>query len=222
MTGGVELSSDLTAWGTLLSGVGTLLGAIAVIYAARKAADTYSQWKRQNVEQRKMDYAVSTLAAAYRVQDAINGIRSTFPTVVEMLEAEDRLLQNAGFSRQPEFKQERQIVGEAMAARLEKQKSRWDSIIEVLPLARAFFDDDLRKALQELLAVRRTLSKSIEQLAVCEEKLSASGLSHHELWVTPGGRDSFSLTLHRTMSVIEERCLPVLRAEDLSPSNRRR
>lgn len=57
----------------MLSGIGTLIGAAAVIYGALEA---YDKWKQQKLAERRMVMAEQILALAYKLRDTIKSIRS--------------------------------------------------------------------------------------------------------------------------------------------------
>jgi hypothetical protein len=59
----------------MLQGFGTLIGAGAVIYAAKKGADTYESWKKQKVAERRRDQAERILTAVYKARRALRYVR---------------------------------------------------------------------------------------------------------------------------------------------------
>ena len=72
----------------MLSGIGTIVGAGAVIYAAHKGSDTFKQWRRQKNEERRIDLAEQVLTLAYKLKRAIEGIRSPIMMANEIVEVE--------------------------------------------------------------------------------------------------------------------------------------
>ena len=54
---------DWAATGTMLSGIGTLVGALAVIGAAIIGSHTFENWKRQKLAERNFELAERILTA---------------------------------------------------------------------------------------------------------------------------------------------------------------
>lgn len=67
---------DWSATGAMLSGVGALGGAVAVLIAASVGKSTFEAWKRQKIEERRTELAETSLILAYKIQDAMSVIRS--------------------------------------------------------------------------------------------------------------------------------------------------
>lgn len=61
---------DWSATGDMMAGLGGLIGAGAVIYAAPKAADTFSSWRKQKHHERCMIVAEDILTLAYKLSGA--------------------------------------------------------------------------------------------------------------------------------------------------------
>jgi hypothetical protein len=78
---------DVSAIGSLLSGIGTMLGAAAVIFAAIVGTGTFRAWKRQQIIQRQMDIAEQILSIAFRARAAIQAVRSSRESNQELIKA---------------------------------------------------------------------------------------------------------------------------------------
>ena len=85
------MSIDWSATGAMLQGWGTLIGAVAVFWAAKKGADTFDSWKRQKVAERKLEQAERILMATYKARRALSFVRGIMMDGRELDAAEEKL-----------------------------------------------------------------------------------------------------------------------------------
>lgn len=71
MAGTPWTSIEWTAFGAVLSGAGTVIGAVAVIGAAWLASNTFEGWRKQTLSQRRIEQAERILTAAYKARRAL-------------------------------------------------------------------------------------------------------------------------------------------------------
>lgn len=146
---------DWDATGSMLAGWGTIAGAGAVAYAAHRAADTLASWKKQRIAERRLDHAERTLAATYKVREAIDQIRSPLIHGVELERAKAELTEDPKWlDSLDEQKRKRLFTGQVYVMRIRDTVEAWNDLQAVLPLAKALFDDKLEEALGKLLHVR--------------------------------------------------------------------
>ncbi|MDX5985708.1 hypothetical protein SIL82_15755 [Sphingomonas echinoides] len=69
-------SIDWAATGAMLSGIGTLVGALAVIGAAVIGSRTFENWKRQKLAERHIEQAERILTATYKARRGLSRVRS--------------------------------------------------------------------------------------------------------------------------------------------------
>lgn len=87
---------DWDATGSMLSGWAAWAGVAAVLYAANRGASVFASWKRQKLEERRMETAERILAVTYKLDRAFPSIRGPFSTASESKQA-DKMLVEAGF-----------------------------------------------------------------------------------------------------------------------------
>ena len=141
---------DWAATGAMLSGEGTLLGAVAIIIAAVIGGTSFKSWRRQNVAERSMAQAERILEATYKARRALSYVRSPMMWGNELKVAEDTLKENADWQMQVEAKQKRIVTTQAFFNRLNKTGDEQSALDACLPMARALFGEELEKAIESL------------------------------------------------------------------------
>ena len=99
---------------------GALAGSGAVIFAAIKAGDAVTNWKRQKMAERKMEIAERILTASYRAQAALARARNAFMWAHEEYAAREKLEENAAFLGNTAERQKRLVVAQAYFDRIDK------------------------------------------------------------------------------------------------------
>lgn len=142
---------DWAATGAMLSGIGTVVGALAVIGAAVIGSRTFDNWKRQRLAERHIEQAERILTATYKVRRGLSRVRSPFMWGHETDAAEEQLKASGAWEKTfPES--ERKSLGTAQAYynRLNATNNDQLALEECQPMARAFFGEGLEKALEKL------------------------------------------------------------------------
>ncbi len=67
---------DWAATGAMLSGIGTVVGALAVIGAAVIGSRTFDNWKKQKLAERHIEQAERILTATYKARRGLSRVRS--------------------------------------------------------------------------------------------------------------------------------------------------
>jgi hypothetical protein len=143
---------DWAATGTMLQGIGTVIGALAVIGAAYIGSQTFDKWKCQKLAERHIEQAERILTATYKVRRDLAMVRSPAMWAYEM---------DAGEARLKELGQWDNIVGgdderkrfrvtQAYYNRLASTRDDQLAVEECQPMARALFGEELEKALEKL------------------------------------------------------------------------
>jgi hypothetical protein len=88
------MNVDWAATGAMLQGEGTLLGAGAVLIAAFVGANTFRSWRKQKVEERRMQQAEHILASAYKARRALKQVRHWLMSGYELGAAQETLKDN--------------------------------------------------------------------------------------------------------------------------------
>lgn len=141
---------DWVATGSMLSGWGTLAGSGAVIFAAVKAGDAVTNWKRQKIAERKMEIAERILTASYKAQAALARVRSPFMWANEEYAAREKLEEHAAFDENTPERQKRLVVAQAYFSRIDAGRDDRLLLDEAKPLAKVLLGDAVESAIGNL------------------------------------------------------------------------
>jgi hypothetical protein len=133
----------------MLSGLGTLIGALAVIYAAWVARDTFSAWKKQKIAEQRMVLAGKILHSAYDAKQALDGVRSPFMHSYEKDKAKEQLNEQ-GITEAIHSHYKRQVTAQAYINRLQNTSAQQQALFENIPMAQALYGEELERALDNL------------------------------------------------------------------------
>jgi hypothetical protein len=207
---------DWSATGAMISALAAWAGVGAVIYAASKAENVFAAWKRQKLEERRMDTAERMLSLTYEFEFGIPAIRAPFSSALEMEEAKKELvlagfdLENLGGSRNIN----NLITAQVALSRIKQQSGSAEALFKTLPLAKVFFGEPASEMLRSLMAVRTKImaaASTFSRLNVGQDG------SRYELILWFGGdengEDLIADEVADLKSQIEELLLPVLRHE---------
>lgn len=142
---------DWSATGTMLQGIGTVIGAIAVIAAAMIGSRTFDSWKRQKIAERHIDQAERILTATYKVRQKLSFVRSPAMWGHETENAEEQLKENGEWEKVHTASERKSLAtAQAYYNRLNAARDDQRALQECQPMARAFFGERLEKALEKL------------------------------------------------------------------------
>lgn len=142
---------DWAATGAMLSGIGTVVGALAVIGAAVIGSRTFDNWKRQKLAERHIEQAERILTMTYKVRRGLSRVRSPAMWGHETNAAREQLEASGQWEKTfPESERERLATAQAYYNRLNATKDDRLALEECQPMARAFFGEELEKALEKL------------------------------------------------------------------------
>lgn len=202
---------DWAATGSMLSGWATLAGALAVIYAARTGANTFAAWKRQKVEERRMDAAERIMTLAYRMRPAFATARSRGILGGETKAAQDTLDANWPDWRQKGIEEQRRITtAQTVLNRLHAYREDWEQIWVLKPIALAHFGKDIEDALHSFWTAYVEVEVSASEMA---EDTGHDRAFTVELRRAVFGQDGDQVneTIERAVSLLERELLPVIR-----------
>lgn len=148
---------DWTATGTMLAGIGSYVGAAAtafggwaVLIAAKRAADTFTAWKQQKREERRMELAEQILALSYRIRHAMTAIRSPASFGGEHDAARKKLEEtNTILPDQDDAYAKRKITAQIVLLRLSHHQKMWDQLSALAPTTKAVFGNAMSDELEK-------------------------------------------------------------------------
>lgn len=221
-------SVDWAATGAMLSGLGTLIGAGAVIYAAHKGSDTFKQWRRQKNEERRIELAEQVLTLAYKLRRAIESIRSPGMWGVEQDAVYDELRKKGLINDETPLG----YVGilataQATLSRSDAYKVLWDELLDTMPSAKAIFGNEIEKALDEFWTQRHRVIQGALRYADIVKRPPARTEEGREKQLqrkfdieaiirSGGGEDGIDgigNSIDSAVGAIEEKLLPIIRAD---------
>lgn len=142
---------DWAATGTMLSGIGTVGGALAVIGAAVIGSRTFENWKRQKLAERHIEQAERILTATYKVRRGLSRVRSPAMWGSETASAEEQLKASGEWEKAfSEGERKSLATAQAYYNRINATTDDQRGLQECQPMARAFFGEDLEQALEKL------------------------------------------------------------------------
>lgn len=209
---------DWAVTGTMLQGVGTIIGAIAVIVGAIIGSRTFNNWKRQKLAERHIEQAERILIATYKVRRGLSYVRSPMMWGHETAAAEEQLKANGEWEKVfAKHEQESLANAQAYYNRLARVRDDQKALEECQPMARAFFGEELEKAIEKLnhqfWTVQVYVDANHRDKTRADTKLRRT--IETSIWE---GYPSFEENevdqiIASQVNLIEEICLPVLRLE---------
>jgi len=209
---------DWAATGTMIQGLGTFAGALAVFAAAKLGL---SAWKHQKLSERNRDQAEVILHAAYSARRALGYRRSPIMSGSEMAAAEDKLdsSERTWRDNSTEAKQKRLVTAQAYYMRAERLLDDRKRVEDCLPMARALFGADLENAIEKLHQqfhiVRTYADAYVDDYNGTDPDLIVK--IHRALFAgntrAAGEENEVSDAIDTSIATIEATCLPHLRME---------
>ncbi|NML04284.1 hypothetical protein [Sphingomonas sp. G-3-2-10] len=144
------MSVDWSALGAMLSGIGTIIGAGTVVFAALIGRDTFKQWKRQKQEERRMAAAEQVLVVVYQMKRAIEDARRPLTSIPY-----DGAFET--FHGKARFARKRPIdlvlllaASNSVVSSLKASQAAFTEAQSMLPLVKALFGDETEALLREI------------------------------------------------------------------------
>lgn len=142
---------DWAATGTMLQGIGTVVGGFAVIGAAIIGSRTFDVWKRQKLAERHIEQAERILTAVYKVRRALSFVRSPMMWAHELDAAEESLKASGDWEKVFDAEEQRRWrTTQAYYNRLTKTADDRTALEQCQPMARALFGEELEKSIEKL------------------------------------------------------------------------
>jgi len=216
------MAIDWAATGTWMQAWAGFTQAGAVAFVGWKGANVFKTWRRQKIEERKMDAAERILTLTYRLRRAFTVIRSPMMWA-GALDAAEKRLREAGVTLDslPELKRKNMIYHQAMLDRINSFEAEWAEIGAVTPIAAALFGKVVEEQLELLWRQRGAVAVASESYAddrgqdnEFTAQLRADmweGMGKHN-----GAGDRITEIIDGVVTKVEAALLPVLR-EDAEP-----
>lgn len=211
---------DWAATGTMLQGIGTVIGAVAVFVAAKIGANTFESWKQQKLAERRAEQAERILTATYNVRRALSLVRSPAMWAAEIQNAETRLKENGEWDNIVGGDNERHRFTQTQAyyIRIETTREVQLALTACQPMARALFGEELEKAIEKL--IHQFWSVKVYVDANHSDRNGADTDFRKKIDSTiwegyPSPEENeMDQIIAAQVKIIEDLCVPVLRMED--------
>lgn len=210
------MSVDWGDTGAMLQGWGTLLGSVAVIYAAKKGADTFGAWKKQKLTERKLEQAERILTATYKAREGLSYIRGIMMWGHELEAAENKLKEDPKqWEQQTDRRKKRLVTAQAYYNRINRTKADQDELFNCLPMARALFGEELEDAVSKLnrqfWLVQVDVDSYIDDNEQDPEFTKKLRRGMYDVNPREGEQNDISNAITDAVQKIEDICLPILR-----------
>lgn len=217
---------DAACWdatGSMMQGWAAWAGVLAVIYAARRAADTFGTYRRQKQEDRRIDAAERVLTLAYRIKADLEASRSPMGLGHEHSQAHERLKEAQWYLALGDGERSRSQSGQIILDRLERERATWDEVFSTMPLARALFgeavEEQLRTLYRQVRAVQVSAQMYRDRMGTDEAEFRSK--LERDMWAMgepDADRNPVGLAVANAIGALEEIMLPIIRADHSKPA----
>ena len=144
---------DWAATGSMLQGIGTILGALAVLAAAAIGGTTFNTWKKQQLLQRQIELAEKILSGVFKAREALAAARSPLMQVAELEEAKTQLAQEIDLDSLSEQRKAKVAQAQAYLNRINQGNDALLELEESKALTFAYFGDEVPTQIDRILKV---------------------------------------------------------------------
>lgn len=204
---------DWDATGSMLSGIGTIVGAIAVLLAALVARISINQFRTQKITERLVEHAERILTATYKAHYALDHVRGRMLWAGELEVAEKKLRDANAITGKTNERDRRMISAQVYLDRLSRTNDDKSSLVDVMPTARALWGKELETEIQKLHHQFWLIECNATELADTDDRDRLVNLRRMLGGKCAKDEDELSVEVRRITSAIEEKCLPVLRSD---------
>jgi hypothetical protein len=205
---------EWTAFGGVLSGAGTVIGALAVIGAAWFGSRTFESWRRQTLSQRRIEQAERILTATYKVRRSLSFVRNPMQWAYELHAAEEDLKEKGQLVGSEDDKK-KLTIAHLYYTRLNGELDNRRAIDECLPMARALFGENVEKALDTLNRQFHVISIAVDANSWDGNDREFARTIREDLSSSTGTDrpNKMNDLIEEQVRLIERACVPVLRLE---------
>lgn len=219
---------EWAAFGSVLSGAGTVLGAATVLIAAILGSKTYDSWRRQRLSERRIEQAERILTATYKARRGLSMVRSIMMLPHEIDAAEESLKASGEWDKiiGGQNEQHKFAVAQAYYNRLNSTKDVRLALEECQPMARALFGERLETAIETLNrqfgTVQIYVDANLRERATGQSDLRKKINEAIFQGFPSADENEMDKTIADQVKVIEDICVPVLQlgASNLVPTSK--
>lgn len=211
----VWTATEWSALGGVLSGVGTIVGAVAVIIAAVLGSRTFETWRKQTLSQRRIEQAERILTAAYKARRALSLVRNPMMWAHELNAAEAHLEKQDFWATVDRDRKKKMISGQGYYNRLNSVIDERRALDECLPMARALFGEEVETAIDTLNRQFHLVSVAIDMKDDGGDDRDFQLMIRQDLTSGSYGDkpNKMNVLIEEQVKLIEDALVPVLRLE---------
>ena len=158
-----------------------------------------------------MEYAEKILTAAYQLKDVISSVRGPMSTGQELAESEAELKAAGTLDEIADEKKQKLVQANVFYVRTRRHASLFEETYGLLPIAKAFFGDDVQNALFEFIRARHSI------LVYAQAYADDTGQDHeftkkiHSIIWGVLENDEIAPKLDQSIQALEQKLLPIVR-----------
>lgn len=205
--------TDWAATGSMLSGIGTIGGALAVLIAAGVARISINQFRSQKITERLIEHAERILTATYKAHYALDHVRGAMLWAGELQTAEKMLREADAITGEKDDRDKRLISAQVYIDRLNRISEDRNLLVEVMPISRALWGKELEEEVQKLHRQFWLVECYATELIDTDDPDRRFALRKRLAGTCAKNDDDISIEVRRITAAIEEKCLPILKAD---------
>lgn len=207
-------SVDWDATGAMLQGIGSIAGAIALIFASLIGGSTFQSWRRQQLLQRQIPLAERILVVGFESRERVREVRSPIMHGAEIQAAREALIQS-NVDLQSIGKKEAGRIENAQVHhdRLSQFNSTWIELQSCKASAYAHFGENVVASLDAILNVVHRIR--VYSNALAQDDGSDRNFSRKILGILTSARatgevDEIQSEIDNAITKLEETLKPIL------------
>ncbi len=209
---------DWAATGTMLQGIGTIIGGVAVIVAAFIGGNTFESWRQQKLSERRIDQAERILTATYKARQGLLFVRGPAIWAHEISNAEEHLKASGEWDKVNGPQEQKNLsTAQAYYNRINRTKDDQRVLQECQPMARALFGEELEKALEKLNHQFWVVEVHVDSKLHDKGELDTEFRKEIDRTLWSGypspEENEVDQIIAAQVKLIEEVCVPILRLE---------
>jgi len=207
---------DWAATGSMLSGIGTIGGAVALVVAAALGRRAIKDIRHEKITEREINYAERALTSAYKLANAISSIRSPITTGFETQQSRQELEETDWFANLDSESKERTVYSNIFYQRIRSYQDDFNEASLLLPSLKAFFGSETQNALREMIHARHIVRVYADAyIRDRGQNPDHSRTIERHIWegALPDEIDPIASTCNSSVSKLEEVLLPIIRSD---------
>ncbi len=202
--------------GSMLTGIGTIAGAIAIVTAALLGKAAVKDYNVEKRAEKRLDFAEQILASAYKMQSALKSIRSPFSSANDLQSSKEELAESGVLAKLRPEQEDRFIQANVFYQRIRGFADTFENAEGLLPYARGYFGETTYETLRSLIGKAHEVRMSASAYAQDRGANPDRTLRHEEVIWGIGDDDPTTTAINSSVSELETILLPEIREQDFN------